>query len=78
MSDSPPRKRLNPQRVTIHEEDSQERRGAFIEALHPYTREEAVAEAQRCIQCGKPWYMEACPISQDARSYLIEKRGRTS
>ena len=70
MSDSPPRKRLNPQRVTIHEEDPQERRGAFIEALHPYTREEAVAEAQRCIQCGKPWCMEACPISQDARSYI--------
>jgi len=70
MSDSPPRKRLNPQRVTIHEEDPQERRGAFIEALHPYTREEAVAEAQRCIQCGKPWCTEACPISQDARSYI--------
>ncbi len=70
MPEAAPKKRLNPQRVPIREEDPTERRGAFMEALLPYTREEAIAEAQRCIQCGKPWCMEACPISQDARSYI--------
>ena len=61
---------LNPKRTPIRENDPSERRGAFVEALLPYTREEALAEAQRCIQCGKPWCMEACPITQDARGYI--------
>jgi len=63
-------KKLNPTRVPIRENDPLERRGVFVEALLPYTREEAILEAQRCIQCGKPWCMEACPISQDARGYI--------
>lgn len=70
MSEAVPKKRLNPQRVVVREEDPRDRRGSFAEALHPYTRDEAIAEARRCIQCGKPWCMEACPISQDARTYL--------
>ncbi len=65
-----PKKKLNPTRTSIHENDPNERRGAFIEALLPYTREEAILEAQRCIQCGKPWCMEACPIGQDPRAYI--------
>ena len=27
-------------------------------------------EAQRCIQCRRPWCVEACPISQDCREYI--------
>ncbi len=65
-----PKKKLNPKRTPIRENDPTERRGVFMEALLPYTREEAVLEAQRCIQCGKPWCMEACPITQDARAYI--------
>lgn len=65
-----PKKKLNPKRTPIRENDPAERRGAFVEALLPYTREEAILEAQRCIQCGKPYCMETCPIGQDARSYI--------
>ena len=65
-----PKKRLNPQRTPIREVDPVERRAAFEEALLPYTREEMMVEAQRCIQCGKPWCVEACPIAQDARGYI--------
>ncbi len=67
---APPKKKLNPKRTPIHENPPEERRGVFMEALLPYTKEEAVLEAQRCIQCGKPWCMEACPITQDARGYI--------
>ncbi|OGS60168.1 MAG: hypothetical protein A3K59_02975 [Euryarchaeota archaeon RBG_19FT_COMBO_69_17] len=70
MSETAPKKRLNPQRTPIHEVDPIERRGSFIEALLPYGRDEMIAEAQRCIQCGKPWCMEACPVGQDARGYI--------
>ena len=67
---APPKKKLNPKRTPIRENSPEERRGVFMEALLPYTREEAILEAQRCIQCGKPWCMEACPITQDARGYI--------
>ena len=67
----PPKKNpLNPKRTPIRENDPMERRAVFVEALIPYTREEALLEAQRCIQCGKPWCMDACPIHQDARGYI--------
>ncbi len=67
----PPKKSpLNPKRTPIHENDPMERRAVFVEALIPYTREEALLEAQRCIQCGKPWCTDECPIHQDARGYI--------
>ena len=61
---------LNPKRTPIRENDPMERRGVFVEALIPYTRQEAILEAQRCIQCGKPWCTEECPIHQDGRGYI--------
>ncbi|MFZ1022597.1 MAG: FAD-dependent oxidoreductase [Thermoplasmata archaeon] len=66
---APPPK-LNPVRVKIDEEPVTERIHDFREVLHAYTKEEAVLEAKRCIQCRRPWCVEACPISQDAREYI--------
>jgi NADPH-dependent glutamate synthase beta subunit-like oxidoreductase len=65
---TPPK--LNPVRVTIPEEPAEERVGDFREVLHAYSREDAVLEAKRCIQCRRPWCVEACPITQDCREYL--------
>lgn len=70
MSEAVRKRRLILHRLPICEEPPKERRGAFLEAVLPYTREEAIAEAQRCIQCGRPWCTEACPVSQDVRGYL--------
>ena len=66
---APPPK-LNPVRVKIHEAPVQERVESFEEVLHAYSKEDAVLEAKRCIQCRRPWCVEACPISQDAREYI--------
>ncbi len=65
-----PKGRLNPVRVKVKEADPKQRIQNFGEIILPYTREEAITEAQRCIQCGKPWCQEACPIGQDARGYI--------
>ena len=65
-----PKPRLNPVRTKIREVEPKERIRGFGEVIIPYSREEAIAEAQRCIQCGKPWCQEACPIGQDARGYI--------
>ena len=65
---TPPK--LNPVRVEIPEETVEERVQDFREVLHAYSKEDAVLEAKRCIQCRRPWCVEACPISQDAREYI--------
>jgi glutamate synthase (NADPH) small chain len=66
----PPPPKLNPVRVPIVEEPVAERTTDFREVLHAYSKEDAVLEAKRCIQCRRPWCVEACPISQDAREYI--------
>ncbi len=65
---TPPK--LNPVRVPIVEEPVAERTTDFREILHAYSKEDAILEAKRCIQCRRPWCVEACPISNDAREYI--------
>jgi NADPH-dependent glutamate synthase beta subunit-like oxidoreductase len=62
--------KLNPVRVAIHEEEVNDRVEDFREVLHAYSKEDAILEAKRCIQCRRPWCVEACPISQDCREYI--------
>lgn len=65
---APPK--LNPVRVPIVEEPVEARTTDFREVLHAYSKEDAILEAKRCIQCRRPWCVEACPITQDAREYI--------
>lgn len=62
--------KLNPVRVHISEETMPARAEDFREVLHAYSKEEAILEAKRCIQCRRPWCVEACPITQDCREYI--------
>ncbi|MCI4335675.1 MAG: FAD-dependent oxidoreductase [Thermoplasmata archaeon] len=59
------------ERRPIPEENREERVEGFGEILHSYTPEEAVLEAQRCLQCAMPFCVQACPITQDCRGYLL-------
>jgi glutamate synthase (NADPH) small chain len=68
LKPTPPK--LNPVRVPVPEEPVDDRVEDFREVLHAYSREEAVLEAKRCIQCRRPWCVEACPITQDCREYI--------
>ncbi len=58
------------QRVPIDEEEGRVRSQDFGEILHAYTKEQAVLEAQRCLQCAMPFCVQACPITQDCRGYI--------
>ncbi len=57
-------------RIEVPEERPYERIVDFREVLHSYSREEAMLEAQRCLQCALPFCVEACPITQDCRGYI--------
>jgi glutamate synthase (NADPH/NADH) small chain len=57
-------------RIEVPEEHPEDRTADFREVLHSYTREEAMLEAQRCLQCALPFCVEACPITQDCRGYI--------
>ncbi|HTT45675.1 MAG TPA: FAD-dependent oxidoreductase [Thermoplasmata archaeon] len=57
------------QRTPVPEESRDERAG-FGEILRSYSPEEAVLEAQRCLQCAMPFCVQAFPITQDCRGYI--------
>ncbi len=57
-------------RVEVPEEHAEVRTVDFREVLHSYSRDEAMLEAQRCLQCALPFCVEACPITQDCRGYI--------
>ena len=57
-------------RIEVPEEHPENRVNDFREVLHSYSREEAMLEAQRCLQCALPFCVEACPITQDCRGYI--------
>jgi NADPH-dependent glutamate synthase beta subunit-like oxidoreductase len=61
---------LIPDRVPIPSIEPQERVCSFDEYILLYSKERAIEEAKRCIQCARPWCVEACPIEQDCRLYL--------
>ncbi len=55
--------------------DSQERKGDFSEVKKSYTRLEVIQEAQRCLLCGTPVCIDACPVQMDVRG-MCEAVGR--
>ncbi len=60
------------ERVTVPEADPATRARSDAPVLGPYTRQEAVFEAQRCLYCHEAACVAACPIGQDCREYLLE------
>ena len=47
--------------------DPSMREGNFEEVQLPYTKEEAMAEASRCVTCGNPVCIDVCPLQTDIR-----------
>lgn len=47
--------------------DPSMREGNFEEVQLPYTTEEAMAEASRCVTCGNPVCIDVCPLQTDIR-----------
>ena len=63
-------------RVPISEQDPKERAGNFDEVCLGYTEEEAVAEAQRCLNCKKPLCVGGCPVSINIPAFIQEVKNK--
>ncbi|HVX02666.1 MAG TPA: NAD(P)-binding protein, partial [Nitrososphaera sp.] len=47
--------------------DAAERKSNFSEVQQPYSEEEVMREAERCLLCGTPVCIDACPVLLDVR-----------
>lgn len=64
---------LKPNRVgpfPFPKSDPEARKKAFTEVEEPYTQEQAMAEADRCLRCGTPVCIDACPVQMDVRGMM--------
>ncbi len=54
----------------MRERDATKRAADFDEVGFGYSAEEALAEAQRCLQCRNPTCIEGCPVNIDIKSFI--------
>lgn len=58
--------------VKMRELEASKRTGNFDEVALGYTEEEALEEAQRCIQCEKPVCIAGCPVEVDIKKFVYQ------
>ncbi|MDE1853332.1 MAG: FAD-dependent oxidoreductase [Thaumarchaeota archaeon] len=64
---------LKPNRVgpfPFPKSDPEKRRKDFSEVEQPYTKEQVMLEADRCLRCGTPVCIDACPVQMDVRGMM--------
>ena len=57
-------------RVPVREQEPEVRARNFKEVCLGYNKEEAEAEAQRCLNCKKPFCVEGCPVSINIPAFI--------
>lgn len=65
-----PKKEIIPKKTPMAEQPPAERIHNFNEVPYGYTPEQAMAEAQRCLQCKNPRCVDGCPVGIDIPSFL--------
>jgi homotetrameric NADPH-dependent glutamate synthase len=63
-------KELAPKQNHMPERDAKERARNFKEVNLGYSLQDALAEAERCIQCSKPKCVAGCPVSIDIPRFI--------
>ncbi|MCQ1535175.1 NADPH-dependent glutamate synthase [Methanosarcina sp. KYL-1] len=57
-------------RTPMPEQPAEERRKNFNEVALGYTKEDALAEASRCLNCKDPKCVEGCPVNVDIPGFI--------
>ena len=63
-------------KVPVREQEPLVRAKNFDEVCLGYNEEEAVAEAQRCLNCKNPRCMQGCPVNIDIPAFISEVKNR--
>ena len=71
---SPPKKRriqdIPQSRTPMREQNPEVRRGNFEEVTFGYSVEEALREAERCLDCARPGCVTGCPVHIDIPAFI--------
>jgi len=62
LSESKPKPKVQKEVVPMPKQKPEVRRRNFNEVALGYTEEQAIAEANRCLQCPKPQCVQGCPV----------------
>ncbi len=62
--------KIIPNKTPMREQPPEERIRNFSEVPFGYSSEEAVAEANRCLQCKKPLCIDGCPVEIDIKGFI--------
>ena len=63
-------------KVPVREQDPKVRATNFEEVCYGYNEEEAVAEAERCLNCKNARCVEGCPVNIDIPTFIREVKER--
>lgn len=57
-------------RQSMPKQEPEVRRSNFLEVALGYTAEQAASEAERCLNCKKPWCMQGCPVEVEIPDFI--------
>ena len=70
MAEAKPKPKVQKESVPMPKQKPEVRRRNFNEVALGYTEEQAVAEANRCLQCPKPQCVQGCPVEIDIPAFI--------
>jgi len=76
MAEPKPKRKIRKESVPMPKQRPEIRKHNFNEVALGYTEDQAVAEAERCLQCPKPQCVEGCPVEIEIPAFikLIKER----
>jgi glutamate synthase (NADPH/NADH) small chain len=70
VAENKPKPKVQKEAVTMSKQKPEVRRRNFNEVALGYTEEQAIAEANRCLQCPKPQCVQGCPVEIDITAFI--------
>jgi glutamate synthase (NADPH/NADH) small chain len=70
VAESKPKPKIKKEAVPIPKQKPEARRRNFNEVALGYTEEQALEEANRCLQCPKPQCIQGCPVEIEIPAFI--------